>query len=95
MPVQWFARFSYSTVRYIKDVLCPVMLIYSRDDETVPFEFGRELYEAANEPKELVEIFGSHNDGFLTSGEIYKNAWTKWLKFLKGYKKQPAPRCIL
>ncbi len=95
MPVQWFARFSYNTVRYIKDVLCPVMLIYSRDDEIMPFEFGRELYEAANEPKELVEIFGSHNDGFLMSGEIYKNAWTKWLKFLKEYKKQPAPRCIL
>ncbi len=92
MPVRWFARFSYNTVQYIKDVLCPVMLIYSRDDEIVPFEFGRELYEAANEPKELVEIFGSHNDGFLVSGEIYKDALTKWLKFLKEYKRQPLPR---
>lgn len=89
MPVRWFARFSYRTIDYIKKVSCPVMLIYSRNDEVVPFNFGLELYEAANEPKQFVEIFGSHNDGFLISGEIYKKAWTKWLKFLKNYKEQP------
>jgi len=88
MPVRWFARFSYRTVDYVKDVHCPVMIIHSRNDETIPFEFGLELYEAANEPKEFVEIFGSHNDGFLVSSEIYKNAWTKWLKSLKKHKSQ-------
>jgi hypothetical protein len=61
------------------------MLIYSKDDEIVPFEFGPKLYEAANEPKELVEIFGSHNDGFLVSGEVYKESWMNWLNFLKEY----------
>ncbi len=85
MPVRWFARFSYRTIDYIKDVRCPVMLIYSKDDEIVPFEFGPKLYEAANEPKELVEIFGSHNDGFLVSGEVYKESWMNWLNFLKEY----------
>jgi fermentation-respiration switch protein FrsA (DUF1100 family) len=88
MPVRWFARFNYRTIDYIKKVNCPVMLIYSRNDDIVPFEFGPELYEAANEPKELVEIFGSHNDAFLVSGEIYQKAWAKWLKFLKEYKGQ-------
>ncbi|MFA5251974.1 MAG: alpha/beta hydrolase [Phycisphaerae bacterium] len=86
MPVRWFARFSYRTIDYVKDVRCPVMIIHSRTDETIPFEFGLELYEAANEPKEFVEIFGSHNDGFLVSSEIYKGAWTKWLKSLKKHK---------
>lgn len=86
MPVQWFARFSYRTIDYIRGVHCPVMIIHSRNDEVVPFEFGLELYEAANEPKEFTEIFGSHNDGFLVSGENYKQAWTKWLKFLQQYQ---------
>ncbi|MFA5238647.1 MAG: alpha/beta hydrolase [Phycisphaerae bacterium] len=86
MPVRWFARFSYRTIDYIKDVHCPVLIIHSRNDETVPFEFGLELYETANEPREFVEIFGSHNDGFLVSSETYKNAWTKWLKSLKKHK---------
>jgi fermentation-respiration switch protein FrsA (DUF1100 family) len=88
MPVRWFARFSYRTIDYIKEVCCPVMIIHGRDDDIVPFEFGLELYEAANEPKEFVEIFGSHNDGFLVSSEIYKKAWTKWLRFLRESERQ-------
>jgi fermentation-respiration switch protein FrsA (DUF1100 family) len=59
------------------------MIIHSRTDEIIPFEFGLELYESANEPREFVEIFGGHNDGFLISNETYKNAWTKWLMSLK------------
>lgn len=86
MPVRWFARFSYRTIDYVKNVHCPVMIIHSRTDETIPFEFGLELYEAANEPKEFVEIFGSHNDGFLVSSDTYKSAWTRWLKSLKKHK---------
>jgi len=88
MPVRWFASFSYRTIDYIKDVHCPVMLIYSKNDEVVPFDFGLELYEAANEPKKFVEIFGSHNDGFLISGEIYRKAWTEWLKSLEEHQSQ-------
>jgi fermentation-respiration switch protein FrsA (DUF1100 family) len=85
MPVRWFAKFSYRTIDYIREVRCPVLVIHSRDDEIVPFEFGLELHEAANEPKEFVEIFGGHNDSFLVSSEIYNRAWTKWLKFLEQY----------
>lgn len=90
MPVRWFARFNYRTIEYIRQVRCPLMIIHSRNDEVVPFEFGLELYEAANEPKEFVEIYGNHNDGFLVSGETYKITWKKWLKFLKELDRQVA-----
>lgn len=82
MPVRWCAKFGYNTIDYVRDVRCPVMFIYSGNDEIVPFKFGLKLYEAANEPKEFIEIFGSHNDCFLTSGEIYTEVWEKWLNFL-------------
>jgi len=81
MPVRWLAKYNYNTAEYLKEVSCPVMIIHSRSDEIVPFEFGQKLYEIANEPKEFVEISGSHNDGFLVSNEIYKKAWLKWIKF--------------
>jgi fermentation-respiration switch protein FrsA (DUF1100 family) len=83
MPVRWFAAFGYKTAEYLRDVDCPVMIIHSRNDEIIPFELGLELHEIANEPKRMVEINGSHNDGFLISGEIYKKAWTSWLKELQ------------
>ncbi|MBN2269309.1 MAG: alpha/beta hydrolase [Sedimentisphaerales bacterium] len=82
MPVRRFARFSYRTLDYIKEIHCPVLIIHSRNDEVVPFEFGVELYEAANEPKEFVEILGDHNDGFLVARELYNDAWAKWVRFL-------------
>jgi fermentation-respiration switch protein FrsA (DUF1100 family) len=83
MPVRWFAAFDYKTDDYIREVHCPVMIIHSRNDEIVPFEFGLELHE-----KEFVEIYGNHNDGFLVSGEVYKKAWTNWVEFLLGYDGQ-------
>ena len=83
MPVKWFVRYRYDTLEYIKDVTCPVMVIHSPDDEMVPFEFGQQLYAAANEPKEFLEISGGHNDGFLVSAEIYKAGWLKWLRFIE------------
>jgi len=82
MPVRWFARFGYQTVDSLKKVNCLVMVVHSSTDDLVPFEFGRELYRVANEPKKFVEIYGSHNDGFLVSSEIYKKAWREWLKML-------------
>lgn len=88
MPVRWFAKFDYNTIDCLKKVRCPAMIIHSRGDEIVPFEFGLELYEAANEPKGFVEITGNHNEGFLVSGEIYTGAWKKWIKFLSDRKQQ-------
>lgn len=82
MPVRMFAAFNYPTIEMIRKVKCPVLVIHSREDETIPFEMGLELYDAANEPKEFVEIHGGHNDAFLISSETYKNAWRKWLKSL-------------
>jgi uncharacterized protein len=91
MPVRWFAAFSYRTIDYVKKVNCPIMIIHSRNDETIPFEFGLRLYDAAHEPKEFVEIFGTHNDGFLYSGQAYRQGWATWLDFLKTYKETTKP----
>jgi fermentation-respiration switch protein FrsA (DUF1100 family) len=92
MPVRWFARFKYDTISYLKNVQSPIMIIHSRNDEIIPFEFGLELYDSASEPKEFVEIAGSHNDGFLVSDEIYRGAWKKWIKFLSERKQQETGR---
>jgi fermentation-respiration switch protein FrsA (DUF1100 family) len=83
MPVRWFVRFQYDTLAHVRKARCPVMIVHSRNDEIVPFEFATRLFEAANEPKQLVEIYGNHNDGFLLSGDVYKGAWLKWLDFVR------------
>lgn len=82
LPVRRFARYRYNTRAYLARVRCPVLVMHSPDDDLVPFEFGRELFEAAGEPKWFVELVGGHNDAFLASGDRYKDTWRRWLDFV-------------
>ena len=63
LPVRLLARYSYNTADYLFRVDCPILIIHSRDDELIPFDHGRRLFEGANEPKQLLEISGGHNEG--------------------------------
>jgi fermentation-respiration switch protein FrsA (DUF1100 family) len=73
LPVRLMSRFDYSTVDYIHRVTCPVLIVHSRDDELISFNHGLKIFEASNEPKDLLEISGSHNDGFLISAAKYED----------------------
>ncbi|MBN2130775.1 MAG: alpha/beta hydrolase [Sedimentisphaerales bacterium] len=83
LPVRRFVWFRYDTQEYIEDVNCPVLILHSRADGIVPFEFGARLFQAANGPKRFVEIRGGHNDGLAASGSLYKETWQMWLDFLQ------------
>ncbi|MHC4757945.1 MAG: alpha/beta hydrolase [Planctomycetota bacterium] len=86
MPIRLLARYKYSTIDYVKTFDGLVMVIHSRDDEIIPFEFGVKLYEASKKPKKFIEISGTHNEGFITSGDVYVNAWKEWITFLRDYE---------
>lgn len=70
-PVRLLARFRYSAKDYLKAVRSPVLIVHSVDDEIIPVQHGRDLFAAAREPKEFLEIRGGHNDGFLISRQSY------------------------
>ena len=71
LPARRLARIKYPTGGYLKTVSCPVLVVHSRDDEIIPFDQGRKLFELASEPKHFLELRGGHNDGFLVSGRRY------------------------
>jgi len=60
----------------------------------VPFAFASRLFEAAQEPKQFVELVGDHNEGFLLSGAVYTEAWRKWLDFVKNHQAESRVRAI-
>jgi Dipeptidyl aminopeptidases/acylaminoacyl-peptidases len=43
----------------IQDIRCPIMIIHGDKDEFVPVSHARELYDRADEPKELKIIDGA------------------------------------
>ena len=56
----------------IRNVRAPVFVIHGDNDEVIPYELGREVFEAANEPKQLWTLEGSHhNDIVSVAGERY------------------------
>ena len=73
LPVKLLSKYQYSTISKIGMIKSPKLIIHSPDDEIVPFQHGRKLYEKASQPKDFLEIRGGHNDGFLLSGAKYKD----------------------
>jgi fermentation-respiration switch protein FrsA (DUF1100 family) len=75
LPARWLARYRYNTLERIADIHCPVMILHSPNDEIIPFEQGRLLFQRANEPKVFFELSGDHNSGFLQALDRYKEYW--------------------
>ena len=70
-PVRLLTRYEYNTRKYLQAVTCPVLIVHSREDEIVPFEHGEQLYAAAHEPKQLLEIHGGHNTSLILSRDLW------------------------
>ena len=74
LPVRALATNQFDNESRVSQIDAPTLFIHSRKDRVVPFELGQQVYEAAAEPKQFLEIEGGHNDGFLVSEEQYLQA---------------------
>ena len=72
-PVRLLCRYKYKTADSVKDIKCPLLVVHSPDDEIVPYSNGIKIFSSAKEPKEFLEIKGSHNEGYSDSGDTYTN----------------------
>jgi pimeloyl-ACP methyl ester carboxylesterase len=89
-PVSWLARIRYDNASRLPKVRCPVLIAHSRDDEIVPIDHGRALFELARDPKSFLEMRGSHNDGFLVSGRSYGAGLARFINGLDAAGQPPA-----
>ncbi|MCI0590718.1 MAG: lysophospholipase [Gammaproteobacteria bacterium] len=71
LPAPLLTRVRYPTLSRIPQVSCPLLIIHSTGDEIVPYQHAERLLAAAHEPKFLLKLHGSHNEGFLISGKDY------------------------
>lgn len=72
LPARLLARLNFDTAGHIRRSELPVLVVHSSGDEIIPFRHGRRLHQLAGERGTLLEIRGSHNTGFLESGERYR-----------------------
>jgi fermentation-respiration switch protein FrsA (DUF1100 family) len=64
-PVKLLLRTKLDSAEAIRSYRGPLLQFHGDRDRIVPYERGHRLFEAANEPKQLVTIKGAdHNDGW-------------------------------
>jgi hypothetical protein len=91
-PIHLAARHQFVSIEKVPKLEIPKLFIHGRSDETVPFELGERLYEAASEPKEFLPIpRAGHNDLHRHGGRAYLRRLSRFRnRCLKWAKAQPA-----
>jgi uncharacterized protein len=70
---------AYPSLRRIRRLRCPLLVLHGDRDEIVPLAHGRALHAAAPDPKRIVVFAGAgHNDLVALSGARYAEAIASW-----------------
>ena len=58
----------------------PLLIVHGTNDEVVPFAQGKQLFEAAKEPKTMFQVKGGrHGDSLLRDKGAYRKKLLEWL----------------
>jgi len=69
LPVRRMHSIHYDTVGKLSRIRVPVLIAHSRADSLIGFHHAERNFKAANAPKYLLEIAGSHTDVLQTGRE--------------------------
>jgi fermentation-respiration switch protein FrsA (DUF1100 family) len=79
LPTRWLTRLDYNTRKRLAMIQIPLMVIHSPADEIIPFEQAGALYQAGNPPKQLLQLSGSHNYGFMKNADRYRRGLDEFI----------------
>jgi fermentation-respiration switch protein FrsA (DUF1100 family) len=72
LPVDLFMRSRFPVIDWVAQRDTPLLVMHGDRDQVIPVSFGREVFEAAAEPKQFVLLPGAgHNDILMVSGHDY------------------------
>tara|TARA_B100001248_G_scaffold249357_1_gene222489 strand:- start:222 stop:1022 length:801 start_codon:yes stop_codon:yes gene_type:complete len=56
LPVKLLLKDKYESVKKIKNIETPILIMHGKKDNIVPFYMGKKLFETANKPKKFLQI---------------------------------------
>lgn len=75
----WALDVRYDTLSKIDKIKAPLLIFHGEQDEIIPLQMGRELFERAPQPKQFYSIpFAGHNNTYDEGGAKY---WQEWQDF--------------
>ena len=79
----------FDNLRKIKTVHCPVLIIHGTQDSVIDASHGRELFSAANEPKQALWVQGArHNDVPLVADTHYEESLEQFARSIQQHQPQ-------
>ncbi len=72
LPVNLLLKDRYDTIKKIKNIKIPVLIMHGKKDNIVPFFMGEKLYRMANEPK--YKYFSEEDDHMMEFNDDLLNA---------------------
>jgi pimeloyl-ACP methyl ester carboxylesterase len=64
LPVKWLLKYQFKSFEYVKDISCPVAIFHGTDDEVIPLDSGKMLFQ---------HIPGDKKQFFLVEGGRHNN----------------------
>lgn len=82
LPVDWVLTQRFDSLAKVRSLQVPLLVIHGQNDELVPFQMGRALYDASPGPKVFMVIpGGEHNNTADVGGALY---WRGIRDFVQG-----------
>ncbi len=77
----WALDARYDNIIKINQLKTPLLIFHGEEDEIIPQQMGRELFERAPQPKQFYSIpFAGHNNTYDEGGVKY---WQQWRSFVQ------------
>lgn len=80
LPMKLLLRTKFESIKKVSSFSAPLLVAHSPEDDVIPYENGKLLFEAAKEPKTFFEMRGSHNEGFWMMEDEYRGQLDAFLK---------------
>ena len=72
LPVHWLLGAEFRLIDRLPQLSLPKLIIHGDQDDIIPIELGRQVFEAARPPKSFFSIPGAdHNDTYHVGGAAY------------------------
>jgi fermentation-respiration switch protein FrsA (DUF1100 family) len=80
LPVHWLLGAEFRLIDRLPHLSLPKLIVHGDQDEIIPLELGRQVFEAAKPPKTFYVIKGAdHNNIYHVGGEPYFHRFTEFV----------------
>ena len=81
LPAHWLLGARFNLVEQLHRFSRPTLVIHGDRDRIIPLALGRQVFDAANEPKTFYLVSGaSHNDLYVVGGRAYFERLKRFVK---------------